>query len=203
GRRHISSSGRRSRGRSQDSARSVQRRRHRHHHHDHGTRAEVPHGTALADLRPMLPVFLTHVFSFIMLGIYWNNHHHLLHATDNISGQVLWANTHLLFWLSLIPVVTGWMGENHLEPLPTATYRAVLMMAGVAYYILVRMLLTVTGNSRLARAVGNDWKGKLSVAFYAVAITLAFVSPWIAVGIYVLVSVIWFCPDPRIESRAG
>jgi uncharacterized membrane protein len=163
---------------------------------------KIPRGTTLTDLRPVLPVFLTYVLSFAMLGIYWNNHHHLLHATDHISGRVLWANTHLLFWLSLIPFVTGWMGENHVEPLPTATYGAVLLMAGVAYSIVVRMLLTVTGNSRLARAIGNDWKGKLSIVCYAVAIPLAFVNAWLAVGVYVLVALMWLSPDPRIESRA-
>jgi uncharacterized membrane protein len=163
---------------------------------------KIPHGTALTDLKPMLPIFLTYVLSCVMLGIYWNNHHHLVHATDHINGRVLWANMHLLFWLSLIPFVTGWMGENHVEPLPTATYGAVLLMAGVAYYLLVRMLLALTGNTRLAHAIGQDWKGALSVVLYVVAIPLAFVNPWIAIGIYVLVAVTWFCPDPRIESRA-
>jgi uncharacterized membrane protein len=163
---------------------------------------KIPHGTALTDLKPMLPIFLTYVLSFVMLGIYWNNHHHVVHATDHINGRVLWANMHLLFWLSLIPFVTGWMGENHVEPLPTATYGAVLLMAGVAYYLLVRMLLALTGNTRLAHAIGQDWKGALSVVLYVVAIPLAFVNPWIAIGIYVLVAVTWFCPDPRIESRA-
>jgi len=163
---------------------------------------KIPHGAALTDLKPMLPIFLTYVLSFVMLGIYWNNHHHLVHATDHINGRVLWANMHLLFWLSLIPFVTGWMGENHVEPLPTATYGAVLLMAGVAYYLLVRMLLALTGNTRLAHAIGQDWKGALSVVLYVVAIPLAFVNPWIAIGIYVLVAVTWFCPDPRIESRA-
>ena len=164
---------------------------------------KIPHGTALTDLKPMLPIFLTYVLSFVMLGIYWNNHHHLVHATDHINGRVLWANMHLLFWPSLIPFVTGWMGENHVEPLPTATYGAVLLMAGVAYYVLVRMLLALTGNTRLAHAIGHDSKGALSLVFYVAAIPLAFLNPWIAIGIYVLVAVIWFCPDPRIESRAN
>jgi uncharacterized membrane protein len=161
---------------------------------------KVPHGTDLAALEPLLPVFLTYVLSFVYLGIYWNNHHHLFHASDQVSGGILWANLHLLFWLSLVPFVTGWMGENHFAPLPTAVYGAVLMLAGVAYLILQGAIITQQGpGSKLAAAVGKDVKGKLSAALYAVAIPLAFVHQWISDAIYVLVALMWLVPDRRIE----
>jgi uncharacterized membrane protein len=161
---------------------------------------KVPHGTDLAALEPLLPVFLTYVLSFVYLGIYWNNHHHLFHASDHVSGGILWANLHLLFWLSLVPFVTGWMGENHFAPLPTAVYGAVLMLAGVAYLILQGTIIAQQGpGSKLAAAVGKDLKGKLSAALYAVAIPLAFVHQWTSDAIYVLVALMWLVPDRRIE----
>src|SRR5262245_31670494 len=163
---------------------------------------KVPHGADWQALRPLVPVFLTYVLSFMFLGIYWNNHHHLLHAAARSSGKVLWANLHLLFWLSLIPFTTGWMGENHLAPLPTAVYGIVLLLAGIAYLILQATLIAAEGpGSKLAEAVGEDTKGKLSAGLYAGAIPLAFVRPWIAVAIYVLIALMWLVPDPRIESR--
>jgi uncharacterized membrane protein len=162
----------------------------------------IPHGASWQALRPLLPVFLTYVLSFVFLGIYWNNHHHMLHAAQRINGKVLWANLHLLFWLSLVPFVTGWMGENHFAPLPTAVYGIVFLLAGIAYYILAHALVAAQGpGSPLAEAVGRDVKGKLSIAIYAAAIPLAFVHHWIAFGIYVLVALMWLVPDPRIESR--
>jgi len=161
---------------------------------------KVPHGADLAALEPLLPVFLTYVLSFVYLGIYWNNHHHLFHAGDHVSGGILWANLHLLFWLSLVPFVTGWMGENHFAPLPTAVYGAVLMLAGVAYLILQSAIIRQQGpGSKLAAAVGKDVKGKLSAALYAFAIPLAFVHQWISDAIYVLVALMWLVPDRRIE----
>ena len=163
---------------------------------------KVPHGADLEALRPLLPVFLTYVLSFVFLGIYWNNHHHMLHATSRINGAILWANLHLLFWLSLVPFVTGWMGENHFAPLPTAVYGGVLLLAAIAYWILKSAIIADQGkDSRLAAAVGNDLKGKLSAALYAAAIPLAFVNEWIADAIYVLVAFMWLVPDRRIESR--
>jgi uncharacterized membrane protein len=162
---------------------------------------KVPHGTNLEALRPLLPVFLSYVLSFIYLGIYWNNHHHMLQIADRVNGKILWANLHLLFWLSLIPFVTGWMGENHFAALPTAIYGAVLLLAGVAYLILQNIIVAQQGaNSRLAEAVGKDVKGKLSMLLYAVSIPLAFVNQWIADGLYVLVALMWLIPDRRIES---
>jgi uncharacterized membrane protein len=161
---------------------------------------KVPHETNLAALQPILPVFLSYVLSFIYVGIYWNNHHHLFHSTKRVSGGILWANLHLLFWLSLFPFATGWMGENHLESTPTAFYGTVLLMAGVAYYVLQRAIIAQQGpGSLLAEAVGCDWKGKLSPVLYFVAIPLAFVSPWIANAIFVFVALIWIIPDHRIE----
>jgi uncharacterized membrane protein len=161
---------------------------------------KVPHETNLAALQPILPVFLSYVLSFIYVGIYWNNHHHLFHSTKRVSGGILWANLHLLFWLSLFPFATGWMGENHLESTPTALYGGVLLMAGVAYYVLQRAIIAQQGpGSLLAEAVGCDWKGKLSPVLYFVAIPLAFVSPWIANAIFVFVALIWIIPDRRIE----
>ena len=161
---------------------------------------KVPHGTDLDALKPLLPVFLSYVLSFIYVGIYWNNHHHMLYATKEISGGILWANLHLLFWLSLFPFTTGWIGENHVAPMPTAVYGFVLLMAAIAYYILQRTIIAKQGReSLLARAIGGDWKGKLSPVLYLIAIPLAFVNSWIASGIYALVALIWFIPDRRIE----
>jgi uncharacterized membrane protein len=163
---------------------------------------KIPHGSDLAALRPAVPAFLTYVLSFVYLAIYWNNHHHMLHASERVNGAALWANMHLLFWLSLVPFVTGWMGENHFAPLPTAAYGVVLVCAAVAYYILSRVLIAHHGpESRLARAVGRDWKGQISVAIYVAAIPLAFVNRWISDALYVLVALIWLVPDPRIEAR--
>jgi uncharacterized membrane protein len=163
---------------------------------------KVPHGSDWSALRPVLPVFLTYVLSFVYLGIYWNNHHHMLHATKKIRGGVLWANLHLLFWLSLVPFVTGWMGENHFAPVPTAAYGVVLLLAAISYYILQTVIIHDEGkNSTLARAVGKDIKGKMSPVLYAIAIPTAFVNQWIAEALYVLVALIWLVPDKRIESR--
>ena len=161
----------------------------------------APHDTSLAGLRPLIPVFASYVMSFIYIGIYWNNHHHLLHVTQHIDGRALWANLHLLFWLSLIPFVTAWMGENHFSEWPVALYGCVLLLAGIAYYILVRALLAAPGNELLASALGSDFKGKISIVIYAIAIPLAFVRSWLAFGIYVLVAVMWLIPDRRIERK--
>jgi uncharacterized membrane protein len=163
---------------------------------------KVPHAVELAALKPVLPVFLSYVLSFIYLGIYWNNHHHLFQATEHVSGGILWANLHLLFWLSLFPFTTGWMGENHLAAIPTAVYGFVLLMAAIAYYILQCTIIAREGrDSVLASAVGGDWKGKLSPVVYCIAIPLAFVSSWIASGLYVFVALLWLIPDPRIERE--
>ena len=163
---------------------------------------KVPHGTSFAALVPLLPVFATYAMSFIYLGIYWNNHHHMLHAADRVRGGVLWANLHLLFWLSLIPFVTGWMGENSFAPLPAAIYGVVLLLSAIAYEVLQCTLIAAQGpESKLKRAVGRDLKGKASLALYAAAIGLAFVNRWIAVAIYVFVALMWLIPDRRIESR--
>jgi uncharacterized membrane protein len=160
----------------------------------------VPQAPSLSALKPILPIFLCYVLSFVYVGIYWNNHHHMMHSTKRVSGGILWANLHLLFWLSLFPFATGWMGENHLASLPTAVYGGVLLMAAIAYWILQRAIIVHQGpDSLLAKAVGNDWKGKLSPALYLAAIPLAFVSPWLANSIFVLVAVLWFVPDRRIE----
>jgi len=161
---------------------------------------KVPHGTDLGALRPLVPVFLSYVLSFVYLGIYWNNHHHMLHVTQRIDGGVLWANLHLLFWLSLVPFVTGWMGENHFAALPTALYGVVLLMAAIAYYILQRRIIRCNGReSILAKVVGVDYKGKLSPVMYMVAIPAAFVHEWIAYTLYMIVALVWLIPDPRIE----
>ena len=161
---------------------------------------KVPHGSGLPALRPLVPVFFSYVLSFVYLGIYWNNHHHMLQVTKHVSGLILWANLHLLFWLSLFPFVTGWMGENHFAAIPTAIYGAVLLLAGVAYYLLQAAILKVEGpDSLLATALGADFKGKLSPVCYALAIPLAFVSSWIANGLYVAVALLWLVPDRRIE----
>ncbi|MEH2001180.1 MAG: TMEM175 family protein [Nostoc sp.] len=162
---------------------------------------KVPHGFDLAALRPLIPVFLSYVLSFIFIGIYWNNHHHLLQAVRHVNGRILWANLHLLFWLSLIPFVTGWMGENHFAALPVALYGMVLLLAAIAFFILTRALIYHHGNdSTLAIAVGRNFKGKISVVFYALAIPLAFVNSWFACILYVLVAVMWLIPDRRIEK---
>ena len=161
---------------------------------------KVPHETDLAALRPLLPVFLTYLLSFIYVGIYWNNHHHMLHTTERVNGAVLWANLHLLFWLSLVPFVTGWMGENHFAAVPTAIYGVVLLGAALAYFLLQSVIIRSQGpGSRLARAVGGDWKGKLSPVLYAAAIALAFVHQALADLLYVAVALIWLVPDRRIE----
>lgn len=159
-----------------------------------------PHGTSLAALWPLVPVFLSYVLSFVYIGIYWNNHHHLLHAVEHVEGGVLWANLHLLFWLSLIPFATAWMGENHFAPWPVALYGIVLLLTGAAYVILTRRLIAHHGrNSKLAESIGNDRKGKASVLIYAAAIPLSFLQPWFACACYALVAGIWLIPDSRIE----
>lgn len=163
---------------------------------------KIPHGTDWEALRPLLPVFLTYVLSFVYLAIYWNNHHHMLHATEQINGKILWANMHLLFWLSLIPFVTGWMGENHFAPLPTAVYGAVLLAAAIAYYVLQKMIIAQQGRkSKLRAAIGRDFKGKVSPLIYLAAIPLAFVNQWISDALYVTVALMWLIPDRRIESK--
>jgi uncharacterized membrane protein len=161
---------------------------------------KVPHGVELAALKPLLPVFLSYVLSFIYLGIYWNNHHHLLHTVKQVSGGILWANLYLLFWLSLFPFATAWIGENHVAPMPTALYGLVLLMAGIAYYILQCAIIAKHGrDSLLAVAIGQDWKGKLSPVLYLAAIPLSFLQPWIGNTIYVFVALMWLVPDRRIE----
>ena len=165
---------------------------------------KVPHAVELAALKPVLPVLLSYVLSFIYVGIYWNNHHHLFQATEQVSGGILWANLHLLFWLSLFPFTTGWMGENGFASMPTAVYGFDLLMAAIAYEILQRAIIAKQGrDSLLALAVGKDWKGKLSPTLYLAAIPLAFVSQWLASGLYVLVALLWLIPDPRIERKLG
>jgi TMEM175 potassium channel family protein len=161
---------------------------------------KVPHGAELSSLAPLLPVLLSYVLSFVYIGIYWNNHHHMLHVTDRVDGAILWANLHLLFWLSLVPFVTGWMGENHFEAAPTALYGVVLLMAGIAYWVLQWTILKRQGSdSVLAEATAHDLKGKLSPVLYVVAIPLAFVHPWMAGALYVAVALMWLIPDTRIE----
>src|SRR5262245_13169953 len=163
---------------------------------------KVPHGGDLAALQPLLPAFFTYLLSFVFMGIYWSNHHHLLHATERVTGGVLWANLHLLFWLSLTPFVTGWLGENHFESAPTALYGAVMLSAAIAYYILQTTIIRAQGpHSTLAKAVGGDLKGKLSPVIYATAILFAFVNQNISDALYVLVALLWLVPDRRIESR--
>ena len=159
-----------------------------------------PHGTSLAALRPLIPVFLSYVLSFVYIGIYWSNHHHLLHATQRVNGSTLWANLHLLFWLSLVPFTTAWMGENHFTPWPVALYGMVLLLAAIAYFILTKMLIVLHGrDSTLATSIGSDVKGRISIAIYAAAIPLAFAQTWISGACYIIVAVMWLIPDRRIE----
>ena len=161
-----------------------------------------PHDATFGALKAVLPVFLSYILSFVYIGIYWNNHHHLFHATHSVSAGILWGNLHLLFWLSLFPFVTAWMGENRVAPAPAAVYGFVLLMAAVAYYILQRAIIVHQGReSFLASALAHDWKGKLSPLLYLAAIPLAFLSPWISNGLYALVAFMWLVPDPRIERE--
>jgi uncharacterized membrane protein len=167
---------------------------------------QVPHGDRFSDLKPLVPVFLTYVLSFIYLGIYWNNHHHLIQAADRVSGGTLWANLNLLFWLSLFPFTTGWMGENHVAEVPTATYGFVLLLAAIAYYILQTVIVRAQGpESPINAALGRDIKGKISPILYALGIVLAFIVPWISLLIYAAVAAMWLIPDrrllPLIEGR--
>ena len=160
----------------------------------------VPHGGSIKALVPLYPVFLSYVLSFVYLAIYWNNHHHMLHTCRKVTGSILWANLHLLFWLSLIPFTTGWMGENHFGSAPAAVYGVVLLMAAIAYRILQQLIIASQGpDSLLKKAVGGDWKGKLSPVLYAMAVALAFLWQWFSIGLYVLVALIWLVPDRRIE----
>jgi uncharacterized membrane protein len=161
---------------------------------------KVPHGTDFEALRPLLPIFLSYVLSFVYIGIYWNNHHHLVHTVQQVSAPIMWANLHLLFWQSLIPFVTGWMGENHFGALPTALYGVVMLMTAIAYLILQAAILAKQGRgSLLAGAIGRDWKGKISLVCYVIAIVVSFVNQWLADALYVLVAMIWLIPDRRIE----
>ena len=161
---------------------------------------KVPHGENFQALVPVTPVFLCYVLSFVYLGIYWNNHHHMLHTSDRVTGPILWANLHLLFWLSLIPFTTGWMGENHFAAAPSALYGMILLMASIAYWILQELIIASQGDdSLLKKAIGRDWKGKSSPILYLIAIIAAFWSPWISQGIYVFVALLWLIPDRRIE----
>ncbi len=163
---------------------------------------KVPHEHDIAALLPLLPVFLSYALSFIYLGIYWNNHHHMLHMVHRVSGGILWANLHLLFWLSLIPFTTGWMGENHFDAAPSALYGVILLMAAIAYWILQQTIIAGQGpESELAAAVGSDKKGKISPLLYAIAIPSAFISPWISGGLYIFVALMWLVPDRRIERK--
>ncbi len=163
---------------------------------------KVPHGSGLIDLAPLLPVFLSYVLSFVFVGIYWNNHHHMLHACTAVTGAILWANLHLLFWLSLFPFATGWMGENHFTAVPTALYGVVLLMAATAYLVLQQAIIRSQGqDSLLRKAIGRDWKGKLSLVLYVVAIVASLRSSWIAQAIFVIAALIWLIPDRRIEKR--
>ncbi|MBI5868686.1 MAG: DUF1211 domain-containing protein [candidate division Zixibacteria bacterium] len=165
---------------------------------------KVPQGADWEALVPLVPVFMSYILSFVILGIYWNNHHHMLHTAERINGKILWANLHLLFWLSLFPFETGWMGRTHAAPLPTATYGAVMLMAAVAYLILQQTIVSHQGpDSRLREAIGGYLKGKTSIALYGLSIPLAFIHPWLAIGIYILVALIWLVPDRRIEAKMG
>ena len=163
---------------------------------------KVPHDASLEGLQPLLPVLLSYALSFIYVGIYWNNHHHMLHAIDTINGRTLWANLHLLFWLSLIPFATGWMGENHFATWPVALYGVVLLMSAVAYFILSRCLIVIRGkNMKLQKAYGTDVKGRISIVMYAAGIGLAFLNQWLGVAMYVAVATMWLIPDRRIEKK--
>jgi TMEM175 potassium channel family protein len=165
---------------------------------------KVPHGAGWADLAGLTPVFLSYVLSFVYVAIYWNNHHHMLHASDRIDGVIMWANTNLLFWLSLVPFATGWMGENHFAPVPTALYGGSLLMPALAYYLLQRAIIRLHGDDGLlARALGNNWKAGLSPVLYTAAIALAFVSPWISCALYAAVAMMWIIPDRRVEMLAA
>jgi len=162
---------------------------------------KVPHGVELEALQPVIPIFVSYALSFVYVGIYWNNHHHMLHAAGKVNGAILWANLHLLFWLSLIPFVTGWMGENHFASMTVALYGAVLLLSAIAYFVLSRALIRHDGDaSTLARALGGDFKGKVSVVLYVAAIALAFVNRWLSLALYVGVAVMWLVPDRRIEK---
>jgi uncharacterized membrane protein len=162
---------------------------------------KVPHGATVDDLVPLIPVFLSYLLSFVYLGIYWNNHHHMLHTCQKVTAAMLWANLHLLFWLSLIPFVTGWMGENHFAAMPAALYGMVMLMSAFAYWILQQMIIASQGKDSLLKlAVGSDWKGKMSPVLYLISIPLAFWSQWISIAIYVLVAAVWLVPDRRIEK---
>lgn len=161
---------------------------------------KVPHGDDLTAIKPLFPVFLSYLLSFINIGIYWNNHHHMMHLVSKIDGASLWANLHLLFWLSIIPFTTGWMGENHFAAFPVAVYGFVLLMSGTAYYILAIALKSCDKNKQLAQAIGNDWKGKFSVIIYMLAIGLSFVNSSISLALIALVAAMWFIPDKRVEK---
>jgi len=162
---------------------------------------KVPHGDSIETLVPLLPVFLSYVLSFVHLGIYWNNHHHMLHTCHKVNGGIMWANLHLLFWLSLIPFTTGWMGENHFSPTPSAIYGIVLFMSSIAYWILQQQIIVSQGaDSLLKKAVSGDWKGKISPVLYVIGIGIAFWSQWVSIGLYVLVALIWLVPDQRVEN---
>jgi uncharacterized membrane protein len=165
---------------------------------------KAPQGTELTALRPLIPVFLSYALSFTYLGIYWCNHHHMLYVTHQVNGAILWANLHLLFWLSLVPFVTRWMGESHLAPGPTAVYGVILVLAGIAYLLLQRAILAQEGpDSTLALAVGRDRKGKISPVIYAIAIAVAFLRPWMAAALYVVGALMWLVPDRRIERKVA
>jgi uncharacterized membrane protein len=162
----------------------------------------VPHGDSIHDLEPLIPTFMSYILSFVYVGIYWNNHHHMIYAVEKINGGILWANLNLLFWLSLTPFVTAWMGESHFTKWPVILYGCVLIMNGFSYTILCRLLIRQAGpDSTLARAMARDWKGKLSVIVYAAAILLCFLNPWLGFGLYVIVAMMWFIPDRRIEKK--
>jgi uncharacterized membrane protein len=164
----------------------------------------VPRGSDLAALYPLMPIFLSYVLSFIYLAIYWNNHHHLLQATDQVNGRILWANMHLLFWLSLVPFITGWVGQNPRAAWPAALYGIVLFFAAIAYYILSRILISLHGqDSVLGQAIGSDLKGRISLVFYLIAVPAAFINTWLSYSLYILVAVIWLIPDRRIEKKIG
>jgi uncharacterized membrane protein len=165
---------------------------------------KVPHGETLNDLASLIPVFLSYVLSFVYVGIYWNNHHHMLHTCKKVTGAILWANLHLLFWLSLFPFATGWMGENHFASAPSAIYGVVLLMAAIAYFTLQQLIIASQGpDSLLKKAIGGDWKGKISPLLYLMAISIAFWSQWISQGLYVFVALLWLVPDRRIEKILG